>query len=221
MCPGPEEGTIRTFVRVNHQIRTPVVRCIDAHGNMVGVIPLSQARQLAEQAGLDLVEISPNADPPVCRIMDYGRYKYEQEKRERAARKSQAAGRLKEIKFHATVDEHDYQTKVRHLREFIQEGHRVRVTLVFRGRENMHQELGYEIMNRVLRDCQDIAQPDQVPTLMGRMLVMQLGPRRGHKPAKAVTPVHHSLNGAIGSGTSGPGATAVSQGTSQPAPASK
>lgn len=150
---------------------------------MIGVIPLAQARQLAEQAGLDLVEISPNADPPVCRIMDYGRYKYEQEKREKAARKSHAATKVKEIKLHANVDEHDYQTKLRHLREFIADGHRVKVSLFFRGRENAHQELGFDILNRVLRDCSDIVSPDQVPTKVGRALVMILAPKRGAKAA--------------------------------------
>jgi len=159
------------------------VRCIGADGSQIGVISLSHARQLAEQAGLDLVEISPNADPPVCRIMDYGRFKYEQEKREKAARKAHVATRVKEIKFHANVDEHDYQTKVRHLREFIAEGHRVKVSLFFRGRENAHQELGFEIMNRVLRDCSDVVSPDQVPTKVGRALIMMLAPRRGARPA--------------------------------------
>ena len=165
-----------------------MVRCIDANGNQIGVIPIGQARQLAEAAGLDLVEIAPNADPPVCRIMDYGRYKYEQEKREKQSRQSHAAGKVKEIKFHVNVEEHDYQTKLRHVREFIAEGHRVKITLVFRGRESMHQELGYEILNRLMRDCEDIATPIQVPTSMGRMLVMMLGPRRGARPAAQKPP---------------------------------
>ncbi len=165
------------------------MRCIDANGNQIGVISLTHARQLAEAAGLDLVEISPNADPPVCRIMDYGRYKYEQEKREKTARQGHAGGKLKEVKFHANVDEHDYQTKLRHLREFIADGHRVKVSLFFRGRENAHQELGFEIMNRVLRDCADVAAPSQIPTPMGRALVMMLGPRRGaHLSAPAPSP---------------------------------
>ncbi len=136
---------------------------------------------------MDLVEISPNADPPVCRIMDFGRFKYEQEKREKNARKSHAATKVKEIKFHANVDEHDYQTKIRRIREFIGEGHRVKVSLFFRGRENAHQELGFEIMNRVLRDCADVVTPDQAPTKMGRALMMMLAPRRGAR-ASAPTP---------------------------------
>lgn len=178
------------------------MRCIGADGSQIGVISLSHARQLAEQAGLDLVEISPNADPPVCRIMDYGRFKYEQEKRDKAARKSHVATRVKEIKFHANVDEHDYQTKLRHLRDFIAEGHRVKVSLFFRGRENAHQELGFEIMNRALRDCSDVASPDQVPTKMGRALIMMLAPRRGSRSAAPKPPPPPP------SPASGPGSTA-------------
>lgn len=182
---------------------------------MIGVIPLAQARQLAEEAGLDLVEISPNADPPVCRIMDYGRYKYEQEKREKAARKSHAAAKVKEIKFHANVDEHDYQTKVRHLREFIADGHRVKVSLFFRGRENAHQELGFEILNRVLRDCSDVVSPDQVPTKVGRALVMILAPKRGAKPAA------HRPPASSASAPNAPRPAAASAGAGSTAPAAK
>lgn len=182
---------------------------------MIGVIPLAQARQLAEQAGLDLVEISPNADPPVCRIMDYGRYKYEQEKRERAARRSHAATKVKEIKFHANVDEHDYQTKVRHLREFIADGHRVKVSLFFRGRENVHQELGFEILNRVLRDCSDVVSPDQVPTKVGRALVMILAPKRGAKAAA------HRPPAASATAPNAPRPSAPAHGAGSPAPAAR
>ncbi len=146
----------------------------------------SDALALAEREHLDLVEIAPNVSPPVCRIMDFGKYKYETEKKEREARRHQAAGRVKEIQFHANVDEHDYQTKLRKVRDFIMEGHRVKVSLFFRGRENAHQELGHALLQRVMSDCQDIAVPDQVPTSMGRMLVMMLGPRRGlRKPGPA------------------------------------
>ncbi len=149
----------------------------------------SEALALAEREHLDLVEIAPNANPPVCRIMDFGKYKYETEKKEREARRHQAASRVKEIQFHANVDEHDYQTKLRKLRNFILEGHRVKVALFFRGRENAHQELGHALLQRVMSDCQDIAVPDQVPTSMGRMLVMMLGPRRGlRKPGAGAAP---------------------------------
>ena len=141
-------------------------------------MPTSKARQLAEAKGLDLVEISPTADPPVCRIMDYGKFKYDKEKREKDAKKHQAAGRLKEVKFHVNVEEHDYQTKLRHARDFLAEGHRVKASLFFRGRENAHQELGYEVLNRVMHDLEAVAQADQMPMKMGRSIQMLLAPRR-------------------------------------------
>jgi len=146
---------------------------------------LRDALALAERYRLDLVEVAPNANPPVCRIMDFGKFKYETEKKEREARRHQAATRVKEIQFHPSVEEHDYQTKLRKLREFILDGHRVKVSLFFRGREHAHHELGYQLLQRVMNDCQDIASPDQIPTPMGRGLVMMLGPRRGLRKASA------------------------------------
>jgi translation initiation factor IF-3 len=137
---------------------------------------------MAEGLGLDLVEISPTAVPPVCRIMDFGKYKYDTEKREKESRRHASATRVKEVKFHANVEEHDYQTKLRHVRDFLAEGHRVKSSLFFRGRENAHQEIGYEVMTRVMRDCEDVAQPEQVPTRMGRALVMMLVPKKSRKP---------------------------------------
>lgn len=154
------------------------VRCIDADGTQVGIISTAQARAMAEKQGLDLVEISPTAKPPVCRIMDHGKFRYEQEKKEKTARKNQSQTRMKEVKFHANVEEHDYQTKLRHARDFLAEGHRIKASLYFRGRENAHQELGYEVLQRFMKDCEDIAQADQVPTRMGRALLMLLSPRR-------------------------------------------
>ena len=138
-----------------------------------------QALAMAEREGLDLVEIAPNASPPVCRIMDLGRYKYDLEKKDREARKHQTATRMKEVQFHANVDSHDYDTKLRKLKGFIMEGHRVKVSLYFRGRENAHQDLGHVLLQRVMADCEDVATPEQVPTHMGRSLIMMLGPKRG------------------------------------------
>jgi translation initiation factor IF-3 len=138
-----------------------------------------QALAMAEREGLDLVEISPSASPPVCRIMDFGKYKYDLEKKEREARKHHTATRMKEVQFHANVEPHDYETKVRKLKGFVLEGHRVKVSLYFRGRENAHQDLGYALMKRVMADCEDVASPEQVPTAMGRSLIMMLGPKRG------------------------------------------
>jgi translation initiation factor IF-3 len=155
-------------------IRVPEVRCIDQNGEQVGVVETREALALARKSGLDLVEVSPNAKPPVCRIMDYGKYKYDQEKKARQAKKHQSASKLKELKFHANVGEHDYQTKLRHGREFLEAGHKVKFSLYFRGRENAHRELGFELMNRIADDLKDIGTVEQAPRLMGRNLIMLL-----------------------------------------------
>ena len=171
------------------RIRVPEVRLIGEDGSQVGVVSTREALSRAQSVGLDLVEISPNAQPPVCRIIDFGKFRYEQEKREKQARQHSSATRIKEIQFHPNVGDHDYQTKVRHLRDFVAEGHRVKVILFFRGRESAHQEIGFEVMNRVIRDVQDVAQAEQLPRLMGRNILMMLIPRTkgkgAHAPAQA------------------------------------
>ncbi len=149
---------------------------------MVGVMTVSEAMTIAVKAGLDLVEVSPNAEPPVCRVMDFGKFKYEQSRKEREARKHQHSAEMKEIKFHANVAEHDFATKVNHIRGFLSKGIKVKCSLYFRGRENAHRELGFEVMNRVLKSCEDIAQSDMIPKLIGNSIVMILGQRSG-KPA--------------------------------------
>lgn len=156
----------------------PEVRCIDANGEQVGVISTRDALRKAHEAGLDLVEISPNAHPPVCRIMDYGKYKYDVEKKERQAKKHQSQTKLKEIKFHANVGDHDYQTKLRHATDFLKEGHRVKFSLYFRGRENAHQELGYELMKRVAADLAEFGTLEQEARMMGRNLLMMMVPKK-------------------------------------------
>lgn len=171
----------RSFTRVNHRIRVSEVRCVDADGSQLGVISTRDALIRAEQQGMDLVEISPTANPPVCRIMDYGKFKYDQEKKQKQQKKNQTATKVKEIKFHSNVDEHDYQTKLRHTRGFLGEGHRVKCSLFFRGREGAHQELGFEVINRVMNDCADIAQAEQPPKLMGRSIIMLLTPKPAGK----------------------------------------
>lgn len=143
---------------------------------------------MANAVGLDLVEISPNAQPPVCRIMDVGKYKYELEKKEREARKHQTHTKVKEIKFHANTDTHDFDLKVRQIRGFLEEGHRVKVSLMFRGREQAHQELGYELMKRVGTSIEDIATGDKTPQKMGRILNMMFAPRPGKPGAKQAHP---------------------------------
>lgn len=162
---------------MNHRIRVPEVRCVDADGTQLGVISTRDALIRAERQGLDLVEIAANANPPVCRIMDHGKFKYDQEKKLKDQRKHQTATKVKEIKFHSNIDEHDYQTKLRHTRNFLAEGHRVKCSLFFRGREGAHQELGFEVINRVMNDTADVATPEQLPKLMGRSIFMLLTPK--------------------------------------------
>lgn len=155
---------------------------LDASGNMVGVMTVGEAMNIAVRAGLDLVEVSPNAEPPVCRVMDFGKFKYEQARKERDARKHQHSADLKEIKFHANVGDHDFDVKVNHIRGFLQKGIKVKCSLFFRGRENAHRDLGFEVMNRVVRECESFGQPDSPPKLIGNSIVMMMGPRSG-KPA--------------------------------------
>jgi translation initiation factor IF-3 len=142
-------------------------------------MPTSQALAVAQERGLDLVEVAPNATPPVCRVTDFGKYKYEQTKREREARKHQHAGKLKEIKLRLNIDPHDYQTKLNHMREFLQDGMKVKVSVFFRGRENTRPEFGDVLMQRVIADLQGLGRAEVMPKLMGRSIHMLLGPVRG------------------------------------------
>ncbi len=147
----------------------------------MGIVSTREALATAQRLGLDLVEIAPTAQPPVCRIMDYGKFKYEQEKKDKAARKHQTHTRMKEIQFHPNTGDHDFQTKIRHVREFLEEGHRVKIGVFFRGRESAHQELGFEVMNRVIKECQDLGSAEQMPKFLGRNLFMLLTPKPGAK----------------------------------------
>lgn len=158
-------------------IRATEVRCLLPDGAQAGIMSLREALRLANERGLDLVEISPNATPPVCRVMDYGKYKYEEMQKKKQAKKSQAKNVVKEIKFHANVDENDYQIKLRNIRGFLANGDKVKLTLQFRGRENAHRELGDEVMKRVCQDLADVAVVEQAPKLMGRAINGLLGPK--------------------------------------------
>jgi translation initiation factor IF-3 len=166
-----------TGPRVNDRIRSPEIRLIGADGENVGVVTPARAMQLAEEAGLDLVEISPNAEPPVCKIMDFGKYKYETQKREAEARKKQHIIEIKEIKFRPGTDIHDYEVKMRAVNKFLSEGDKVKITLRFRGREMAHQELGVELLNRVSDDVANVAKVEQFPRLEGRQMVMMIAPK--------------------------------------------
>src|SRR5437867_5164677 len=140
---------IRTFIRVNERIRVREVRLIDADGKQVGVVPAVEALKMARQRGLDLVEVAAAAQPPVCRILDFGKYRYELDKRERESRKHQAGSKLKELKFHANIDDHDFGVKVNHARGFLEKDMRVKCSLYFRGREITHIDFGKQVMERL------------------------------------------------------------------------
>ncbi len=139
---------------------------------------MRKALVLAHEAGLDLVEITATSKPPVCRIMDHGKFKYEQGKKKKEQKKKQIQVKLKEVKFHVNVGEHDYQTKLRHAFDFLKQGNRVKFSLLFRGRENAHRDIGFELMKRVIEDCKDVATVEQAPRLQGRNLFMMVVPKK-------------------------------------------
>ena len=166
-----------TGPRVNDRIRAAEIRLIVAEGENLGVVTPEKALALAVEAGLDLVEISPNAAPPVCKIMDFGKFKYEQQKRESEARKKQKTIEIKEVKFRPGTDTHDYDVKMRNVMRFLEGGDKVKVTLRFRGREMAHQQLGIELLNRIAADVGDAGKVENMPKLEGRQMVMMIGPR--------------------------------------------
>jgi translation initiation factor IF-3 len=163
--------------RVNEDIRVPQVRLIDQNGEMLGVMSAREALLRAYDIGLDLLEISPNAVPPVCKITDYGKYKYEQQKKANEARKKQKVVEIKEIKVRPNIDDHDYGVKMRAMRSFIEEGDKVKVTLRFRGREMAHQELGVRVLERIRNEMAELVKVEQMPRLENRQMVMVLSPK--------------------------------------------
>nr|WP_299134763.1 translation initiation factor IF-3 [uncultured Amaricoccus sp.] len=167
-----------TGPRVNDRVRAPEIRLIGAEGENIGLITPEKAMLLAEQAGLDLVEISPNAEPPVCKIMDFGKYKYETQKKESEARKKQHVIEIKEIKFRPNTDTHDYEVKMRSVYKFLEGGDKVKVTLRFRGREMAHLELGRKLLERVAEDVTQFGKIEAIPRLEGRQMVMMINPTR-------------------------------------------
>ncbi|WP_372892919.1 translation initiation factor IF-3 [Rhodosalinus sp.] len=165
-----------TGPRVNDRIRAPEIRLIGPEGENLGVVPPAKALQAAETVGLDLVEISPNANPPVCKIMDFGKYKYEQQKRESEAKKKQKVTDVKEVKFRPNTDQHDYDVKLRNVIRFLEQGDKVKVTLRFRGREMAHQNLGRELLQRVAEDVKELGKVENMPKVEGRQMIMMIGP---------------------------------------------
>jgi len=192
--PGPLRGPLRggstisaqrtPEPRINERIRVPQVRVIGDDGSQVGVLATREALAMAQAKGMDLVEVSPTARPPVCRIMDYGKYKYEQNRRARKAKKNQHVMQLKEIKMRPKIDDHDYGFKMDHARQFLHERDKVKFTIQFRGREMAHQEIGYRLVEKIVAELVELAQVEQHPRSEGRTLTLVLAPKpQQHKPA--------------------------------------
>jgi translation initiation factor IF-3 len=170
--------------RINEEIRVPRVRLVDEKGGQVGIVATREAVEFAEKKGLDLVEVAPGADPPVARVMDYSKYRYEQEQRAKQARKHQLQIQVKEIKLRPKIGTHDYETKKGHIVRFLNQRAKVKVTIMFRGRENLHPERGRMLLDRLAEDVKELGQVEQQPTIDGRNMVMVLGPTKnaGVKP---------------------------------------
>ncbi|HRE19056.1 MAG TPA: translation initiation factor IF-3 [Rhodocyclaceae bacterium] len=164
--------------RLNNEIAVPEVRLIDADGEQAGVVNTRAALQMAEEAGLDLVEIAPTAEPPVCRIMDYGKFKYQESKKAHEAKLKQKQVQVKEIKLRPGTDENDYQIKLRNMIKFLDEGDKVKVTLRFRGREMAHQEFGMRQLERIKTDLDEVGAVEQMPKMEGRQMIMIIGPAK-------------------------------------------
>ncbi len=162
---------------MNEDIRVPRVLLIDQNGEKQGEMPISAALEAAEEAGLDLVEIVPNANPPVCKILDYGKFKFQEQKKKNEARKRQKIVELKEIKLRPNIDIHDYDVKAKSMHRFFEEGDKVKVTLRFRGREMAHPELGMKLLNKVKVDFDEVAKVEHEPKMEGRQMIMILAPR--------------------------------------------
>jgi translation initiation factor IF-3 len=170
--------------RINDRIRARQVRLIGADGSQLGVKPLPEAQRIATESGLDLVEVAANADPPVCKIMDYGKYKYEQDQRRKESRRKASNVVIKEMKFRPKIDSHDYDTKMKHVERFLEEGSKVKLTIMFRGREMAHPELGRRILERVAERVAEIAIVESAPKQDGRNMTMVLNPIRKQQKAK-------------------------------------
>lgn len=177
-------GIIARDVRVNREIRARELRVIDPEGRQLGVLPLVEALRAAADADLDLVEVSPKSEPPVCRIMDYGKFKYQQSKKAHDAKKKQAVIHLKEVKLRSKTEEHDLQFKLRHIERFLKEGNKTKITIIFRGREIAHADLGRQMMERVMEQAKEWGKIEQPPKFEGRNYVMILAPLQSQKPAQ-------------------------------------
>ncbi len=164
--------------RINEEIRVPEVRLIDADGAQLGVVTINEAKRISESAGLDLVEVSPDAKPPVCRVMNFGKFTYQQNKRKAAAKKKQKQIQLKEVKFRPVTEEADYQVKLRNIIRFLMSGDKAKITLRFRGREMTHPELGMQLLDRIINDLVEYGVVEQRPKMEGRQMIMVIGPKK-------------------------------------------
>ena len=164
--------------RINGEIHAPEVRLLGIENEQLGVFRLGEARRMAEEADVDLVEIAPNATPPVCRLMDYGKFRYQEQKRAAEAKARQKVVQIKEVKFRPQTDDGDYNLKLRNMISFLQDGDKVKITLRFRGREMAHQEFGIRLLERVRNDIEEIAQVESMPRLEGRQMVMMVAPKK-------------------------------------------
>ncbi|HEY3432285.1 MAG TPA: translation initiation factor IF-3 [Rhodocyclaceae bacterium] len=164
--------------RVNDEITTPEIRLVGVEGEQLGIVPIRQALVMAEEAELDLVEIAPMAKPPVCKIMDFGKFKYQESKRAHEAKLKQKQVQVKEVKFRPGTDENDYQIKLRNVTKFLGEGDKAKITLRFRGREMAHQEIGMRVLERIKADLEEVALVEQFPKMEGRQLIMVLSPSK-------------------------------------------
>ena len=161
---------------MNRQIRISPVRVISPDGEQIGILPIERAMEIAEEQGLDLVEVAPMARPPVCRIMDYGKFKYEEQRQAREARKKQHRVEIKEVKMRPGIEEHDFEFKTRHARRFLEEGNKVKVTMMFRGRQMARPEIGREVLNRVVQELADVGKVESAPMMEARAMTMVLAP---------------------------------------------
>ncbi len=165
------------YIRVNERIFAKTLRLIGPEGEQLGIFPKELALKKADEADLDLVEVAPQAQPPVCRIMDFSKYRYEQEKREREVKKHQKQAQLKEIRVSPRIDIHDYEIKLKHIKEFLGKGHKVRIRMLFRGREMAHKDIGNRVIEKLVQDIDKVGKIDKEPIMLGKALIMVLGPK--------------------------------------------
>lgn len=166
-------------MRINREIRAPRVRVINQNGEQIGIISIREAMAMADEVGMDLVEVVPNSDPPVCKIMNFGKFRYDQTKREKESKKTQHQIKVKEVKFKPNIDSHDLETKLKQARQFIEKGNKIKLTCTFRGREMIHTEIGEQVMRKFCAALEDVATPDAPLKMMGRSMTTVLSPTIG------------------------------------------